>query len=156
MTKPLTSKIHSIFLRSDRFLKLASVFLLFGFFHLPIARSHHVVSDDIDPSNLVTLSGHVVLVEWINPHVVMHLEVENEYGVPELWLIQADTPNSLLRRGINRRTFEPTIPQVDFEVRVFPSLTSVCNQGCLGYGVSIVDGLGRTLPLNVDLYELLN
>jgi hypothetical protein len=41
--------------------------------------------------------------EWINPHAWIHIDVkkEGESGVDE-WMIEAGTPNTLLRRGFTK------------------------------------------------------
>ncbi len=46
-------------------------------------------------------------VEWVNPHAWIHLEHTNEQGEVEAWKVEGGTPNTLLRRGINRNTVKP-------------------------------------------------
>ena len=45
--------------------------------------------------------------EWINPHSWMHVEVKKPDGTVETWMIEAGSPNSLFRRGINKNTVKP-------------------------------------------------
>ena len=45
--------------------------------------------------------------EWVNPHAWIHLEHETEEGGKESWMVEGGTPNTLLRRGINRKSLQP-------------------------------------------------
>ena len=41
-------------------------------------------------------------VEWINPHAFIHLDVKRDDGTVEKWMIEAGSPNTLVRRGMTR------------------------------------------------------
>ena len=66
------------------------------------ASAHHAFSAEFDANRPVELQGKVVKMEWINPHSWIHLEVTNDAGQPEVWMIEGGAPNALLRRGFNR------------------------------------------------------
>lgn len=66
------------------------------------ASAHHAFSAEFDANRPVELTGKVVKMEWINPHSWIHLEVTNEAGQAETWMIEGGAPNALLRRGWNR------------------------------------------------------
>ena len=53
------------------------------------------------------LKGEVTKVEWVNPHAWIHLEVENDDGTKEAWMVEAGTPNTLLRRGFTKESLLP-------------------------------------------------
>ncbi|PCJ22625.1 MAG: hypothetical protein COA96_13870 [SAR86 cluster bacterium] len=108
-------------------------------------QAHHIESDDLDIDSRTSLEGKIVDVEWINPHVIIHIEVLNDYGVKQLWLVQADTPNSLLRSGLNRQSFSA---QRNVILDVYPSVSTNCAVTCLSYGISITFKDNRTLPLS--------
>ena len=40
--------------------------------------------------------------EWINPHVWMHMDVKKPDGTIEEWAFEAGTPNVLFRRGFTK------------------------------------------------------
>ena len=63
------------------------------------AAAHHSVALQYDMSSEVTVVGAIVELEWRNPHAWLHLEVENEAGVIQLWKIEFSSANSLYRRG---------------------------------------------------------
>jgi hypothetical protein len=68
---------------------------------LPV-RAHHAFGAEFDANRPVLLKGKVTKVEWVNPHAWIHLEVVKADGTKESWMVEGGTPNTLLRRGINR------------------------------------------------------
>jgi len=46
-------------------------------------------------------------VEWINPHVWIHLDVKKPDGKVEKWAFEAGTPNVLFRRGFTKKLLMP-------------------------------------------------
>ena len=61
--------------------------------------AHHAFSAEFDASRPVALRGRITKMEWINPHAWMHLEVTNENGTVENWMVEAGPPGALVRRG---------------------------------------------------------
>jgi hypothetical protein len=55
----------------------------------------------------VTLKGVVSRMEWVNPHAWIHIDVENEEGTTERWMVEGAAPNALVRRGWNRDSLLP-------------------------------------------------
>ncbi len=66
------------------------------------ASAHHAFGSEFDASRPVLLKGKLVKVEWVNPHSWLHVEVTNEKGEQEVWMVEGGSPNSLLRRGVTR------------------------------------------------------
>ena len=66
------------------------------------AAAHHAFAAEFDAKKPVKLQGTVTKMEWINPHTWMHVDVKKADGTVEEWMIEAGTPNTLLRRGFTR------------------------------------------------------
>lgn len=64
--------------------------------------AHHAFSTEFDADKPIKLQGTVTKMEWVNPHAWMHIDVKKPDGTTEAWAIEGGTPNTLLRRGINR------------------------------------------------------
>jgi hypothetical protein len=66
------------------------------------ALAHHAFAAEFDSKRPVKLRGTVTKMEWINPHAWIHIDVKKQDGTVEEWMIEAGTPNTLLRRGFTR------------------------------------------------------
>ena len=66
----------------------------------PVA-AHHGVGG-FDTTKPVTLRGTVANAEWINPHVVLTLDVRKADGSLEQWTIALSPPNAMIRKEIAR------------------------------------------------------
>ena len=69
--------------------------------------SHHAFSAEFDASKPVALRGTITKMEWVNPHAWIHIEVTNEDGTVEAWMIEAGPPGALVRRGWSRDSVVP-------------------------------------------------
>lgn len=65
------------------------------------AFAHHGASP-YDTSKLTTLKGTVSDFQFINPHVVISVDVANDQGKTETWIGEANSPNVLSRHGWDR------------------------------------------------------
>ena len=66
--------------------------------------AHHAFGAEFDPNAPIRLQGKVVRIEWVNPHTWIHIETKKPDGTTEVWMVEGGTPNTLLRRGINRNS----------------------------------------------------
>ena len=66
------------------------------------AVAHHAFGAEFDPDAPIRLEGPIVRVEWVNPHSWIHIEVTNDDGTKQVWMVEGGTPNVLQRRGLRR------------------------------------------------------
>ena len=71
------------------------------------AWAHHAFAAEFDAKKPVHLEGTVSKVELINPHSWIHVDVKNADGAVISWMIEAGSPNVLLRRGFTKATISP-------------------------------------------------
>ena len=64
--------------------------------------AHHAFAAEFDGNKPVKLTGTVTKMEWVNPHAWIHIDVKKPDGSVEEWMIEAGTPNTLLRRGFTK------------------------------------------------------
>ncbi len=70
------------------------------------AEAHHSGAM-FDRSRQVTLVGTVKDFEWTNPHSSFAVEVTKPGGAVELWGVEMNSPNNLVREGWTRTTLQP-------------------------------------------------
>ena len=105
--------------------------------------AHHSFAAEFDASKPVTLHGTITKLEWINPHSWLHVDVKNADGTTTEWMVEAATPNTLLRRGFTRDTVkagtEITVDRLSGEERRAPRQRP---RPDLGRRLAVVHGLG--------------
>ena len=84
-------------MRTKRLFSLASALALL--MTAGSASAHHAFSAEFDANAPVRLTGTVTKMEWINPHSWIHIDVINEEGDVEAWMVEGGAPNAILRRG---------------------------------------------------------
>jgi len=71
------------------------------------AWAHHAFNAEFDGNKPVKLKGVVTKMEWINPHAWIHIDVKDESGKVTSWMVECGSPNTLLRRGMNKSSVTP-------------------------------------------------
>src|ERR1051325_806474 len=76
------------------------------------AWAHHAFAAEFDAKKPVHLEGVVSKVELINPDAWIHVDVKAPDGKITTWMIEAGSPNVLLRRGFTKTTVSKGTPVV--------------------------------------------
>ena len=70
--------------------------------------AHHAFAAEFDASKPIQFKKAIVTrMEWVNPHVWIHIDVALPDGKVEKWAIEAGTPNVLFRRGFTKADLLP-------------------------------------------------
>jgi hypothetical protein len=64
--------------------------------------AHHAFNSEFDSKRPVKFKGTVTKMVWVNPHAWIYVDVKKPDGTVEEWMVEAGTPNTLLRRGLTR------------------------------------------------------
>ena len=104
--------------------------------------AHHAFSAEFDADAPVLLRGRVTRVEWINPHVWVHIAAELDDGTTQHWMVEGGTPNTLLRAGINRYSL---VPGTEIVVRGYQSKDGACAPACKANGRDVTFPDGRKI-----------
>jgi len=71
------------------------------------AWAHHAFAAEFDASRPLKLHGTVTEWEMVNPHSWIHIDVKNDDGTVVAWMVEAGSPNSLLRLGFTKNSLPP-------------------------------------------------
>src|ERR1700691_6064807 len=70
------------------------------------AFAHHSFEAEFDQKKTVLLTGTVTQVDWMNPHIYIHLDAKDENGKSGSWMCEGGNPSSLMRMGWKRNTLK--------------------------------------------------
>ena len=74
-------------------------------------QAHHSPSAIFDMSKHVSVTGTLMRVDWINPHIVLAVEAKGEGGKVEQWTFQSNPPSWYKSVGLGRADFAKAIGQ---------------------------------------------
>jgi hypothetical protein len=69
--------------------------------------AHHAFNAEFDPKRPVKFKGTVTKMVWVNPHAWIYIDVKKADGSVDEWMVEAGTPNTLLRRGFTKQALQP-------------------------------------------------
>jgi hypothetical protein len=97
--------MEGLSMRTKTLLSLAGAWALLA--SAAPALAHHAFSAEFDANAPVKLKGTVTKMEWINPHSWIHIDVVNDKGEVEKWMVEGGAPNAILRRGFTADSLKP-------------------------------------------------
>ncbi len=69
--------------------------------------AHHAFASEFDANKPVKFKGTVTKMMWVNPHAWIYVDVKKPDGTVDEWMVEAGTPNTLLRRGFTKASLLP-------------------------------------------------
>ena len=89
----------------------AALGILISSLQLP---AHHAFTAEFDTKKPVKLRGTIAKIEMVNPHSWIYIDVKNDDGTVSQWMLEAGSPNVLVRRGFSKAAI-PKGTEVIFE-----------------------------------------
>jgi hypothetical protein len=89
-------------MRTQLWVVVAGLGLLAALTATPVV-AHHAFNAEFDAKRPVKFKGTVTRMVWVNPHAWIYVEVKKADGSVDEWMVEAGTPNTLLRRGLTRQ-----------------------------------------------------
>ena len=68
--------------------------------------AHHSPTAEFDVSKTMTLTGTLTKVEWVNPHIVVYMEVSGG-----MWKLESNPPAWFRRVGVSKVDFSKAVGQ---------------------------------------------
>src|SRR4051812_18364536 len=75
------------------------------------ALAHHSVSAEFDADKRFSLKGTLTKVDWVNPHIVVQIDVKQNDGAVRNWRFESNPPGWFRRVGVTRATFAKGLGQ---------------------------------------------
>lgn len=69
--------------------------------------AHHAFAAEFDAAKPVAFTGKVIKMDWVNPHVWIHVAVTGRDGSVESWAVEGGAPANLFRRGFTKASLQP-------------------------------------------------
>jgi hypothetical protein len=86
---------------------IGSIALAGALLTVGLALGHHSISAEFDVNSPISFTGTVKAVDWLNPHIYTHVEVEGADGAVTTYKVEGGPPNALFRRGWRKESLKP-------------------------------------------------
>jgi len=106
--------------------------------------AHHSVPGQFDTSKPMTLTGTISDIDWVNPHIYIHLDVKDDAGVVAKWSLGSAPPAMLRKANLTKAKLMGTAGEV-VTIVVYPARDGTKN---LGWLTKITYADGRFLTLD--------
>ena len=70
-------------------------------------RAHHAFAAEFDIEKPTNLRGTVTVMEWVNPHSWIHIDVKGVDRAVVNWMVEGGSPNQLMRLGFTKNAILP-------------------------------------------------
>jgi hypothetical protein len=70
------------------------------------ARAHHSFEAEYDVNKVVTITGIVTKLDWVNPHAYVSIDAKDDSGAVKNYKVEMGPPYALVRGGWKRDTIK--------------------------------------------------
>ena len=91
--------------------RILTVSLIFVLLVPGLLIAHHSPSAIFDMKTRVPLKGSITKVDWINPHIVVYMDVKGDDGNIQNWKFESNPPRWFTKVGVTRADFAEAIGQ---------------------------------------------
>jgi hypothetical protein len=106
--------------------------------------AHHSVPGQFDTGKPMSLTGTISDIDWINPHIYIHLDVKEPDGSVARWSLGSAPPAMLRKANLTKAKLMGTSGEV-VTIVVYPARDGTKN---LGWLTKIIYADGRFLTLD--------
>ena len=106
--------------------------------------AHHSVPGQFDTSKPMTLTGTISDIDWVNPHIYIHLDVKDDAGAVAKWSLGSAPPAMLRKANLTKAKLMGTPGEV-VTIVVYPARDGTKH---LGWLTKITYADGRFLTLD--------
>src|SRR5215831_9095074 len=93
------------------------------------SQAHHSVSGQYDVQQKIVLEGTVEKVDWVNPHIYVHLKVTDQKGTSVIWRL-GTVPVAMARKaGVTKESLLAEGQKV--KITAYPAREAGTNMGFL-------------------------
>ena len=89
-----------------RFMCAGGIAVMFAATPAPLA-AHHAFAAEFDSRQPILFNATVTKMDWISPHVWIHVDVVKPDGTTEKWMAEGGAPTVLFRRGFTKASLAP-------------------------------------------------
>lgn len=111
------------------------------------SRAHHSVTGQFDPQERLELTGVISKIDWINPHIYVHLDVEEDTGETVTWRLETVPPSFMYRAHVTPDMLRGSGEPVRIE-----ALRGRDRSQLLGFIIKIQYAEGHEYQLSADRY----
>ena len=70
------------------------------------ALAHHSFTAEFDSAKMISVTGVLTRIDWVNPHTYYYVDGKDESGNPVSWEIESMPPGMLHKAGVNKDMFK--------------------------------------------------
>lgn len=74
--------------------------------------AHHAPSAIFDMDHAFTLTGLCTAVDWVNPHIVLHMDAKDSAGNVVKWTFESNPPAWFKKAGVSRQDVVKAVGQM--------------------------------------------